>query len=242
MKTETVLVVGASSDIGGAIVHSLANDNPNRQFVLHYHQNHEALNNLIDLLDEERVLMTVQADLATDKGINDLIQSIPFDIETIIFAQGQAYSGLLLDTPDDVMDQLYYVHVKSTAMITRHFLPSMTRQQSGQIVVVSSIWGEEGVSYEVWYSMMKSAQNHFVKSLAKEVGPSQIRVNGVTAGFIETKMNNHLNDTERQELLADIPLHRAGHPEDIASAVKFLCSTESSYINGHLMQLNGGMA
>ncbi|WP_411955504.1 elongation factor P 5-aminopentanone reductase [Alkalibacillus sp. S2W] len=241
MQTETILIIGASSDIGKAVVSKLASANPNRQFILHYYKNDGVINHIEKKLIHNTVLLTVQADLRSDQETDQLLASIPFDIDTIVFAQGQSYSGLITDTSDQVMDDLYHVHVKSMTRIAKHFLPSMNRNQHGTIVVISSIWGEIGVSNEVWYSMMKSAQHQFVKSLSKEVGPSNIRVNGVAPGLIATKMNQHLSDEEVEDWLQDVPLQRVGQPEEVADAVQFLCSPQSSYFNGQLLRLNGGI-
>ncbi|MDQ0159031.1 elongation factor P 5-aminopentanone reductase [Alkalibacillus salilacus] len=241
MQTETILIIGASSDIGYAVVNKLASTNPNRQFILHYNKNKDVIKHIQHDLRNDTVLLTVQADLRSDQETDQLLKSIPFNIDTLVFAQGQSYSGLITDTSDQIMDDLYHVHVKSMTRITKHFLPSMIRNQQGTIVVISSIWGEIGVSNEVWYSMMKSAQNQFVKSLSKEVGTSNIRVNGVAPGIIATKMNQHLSDEEVENWLEDVPLQRMGQPEEVADAVQFLCSPQSSYFNGQLLRLNGGI-
>ncbi|GAA0461727.1 elongation factor P 5-aminopentanone reductase [Alkalibacillus silvisoli] len=241
MEEEIVLVVGSSGETGKATVELLAKTNLNKRFILHYSQNKQIVEKLVQTLHEDQVLMTVQADLNDSEQIYSLIDSIPFDVDTIIFTQGQALSQLLIETKEQSMDELYNVHVKSTTLITQALLPAMLKKQYGTIVVVSSIWGEEGASCEVWYSMMKSAQINFVKSLAKEIGPSGIRVNGVTPGLIKTKMNHALTEEELALWVNEVPLNRVGDVNEVASCIQFLVSKQASYVNGHILKVNGGI-
>ena len=106
--------------------------------------------------------------------------------------------------------------------------------------MITSIWGNVGASYEVIYSSVKGAQNSFVKALAKEVAPSGISVNGISPGYIETKMNSHLSEEERQAIIDEIPMSRAGLPSEIAYTVSFLLDDRSTYIQGEIINMNGG--
>ncbi|GEN44981.1 elongation factor P 5-aminopentanone reductase [Alkalibacillus haloalkaliphilus] len=238
---EIVLVIGSSGEIGKATVQALA-EQSNRRFILHYSKNSHVIDELVEILHDDQVLMSVQADLTQPDEIYSLIDLTPFDVDTIVFAQGQALSQTFIKLDEQTMDALYNVHVKATTLITQAFLASMVKKQEGNIVVISSIWGEEGASFEVWYSMMKSAQINFVKSLAKEMGPSGIKVNGVTPGFINTKMNQALTDEEIGYWIEDVPLSRLGEASEVANCVKFLCSSQSSYVNGHILKVNGGIS
>ncbi|TFB23148.1 SDR family oxidoreductase [Filobacillus milosensis] len=234
-----ILIIGASGEIGQAIVRELSQFS--HQFILHYHQNNKAINELASDLNEDQLLMTIRADLTEPKDIDSLMMSIPFSIDIIIFAQGQAHYGMFKETTASQIDDLYQTHVKSTMLITKHFLPQMIRKQSGNIIVVTSIWGEVGASYEVAYSTMKGAQISFVKALAKEVGNSGIKVNAVSPGLINTKMNLEIEASELDKFEKTIPLQRKGKVKDVANTVKFLCSKDSSYIHGQIIKINGGM-
>lgn len=236
---ETVLVIGASSDLALEMIQSLAE--PSRQFILHYHQNKTAIDKTLTLLDDDQVLMTVQADLSKSEDIHRLIDSIPFHVHSLLFAQGKASYHLLSDSTEKEMDELYSIHVKSTMLITQSFLPQMIARRSGNIVILSSIWGELGASNESIYATMKGAQLAFMKSLAKEVGPSGIRVNAIAPGMIDTKMTGHLTETERNDWLKQVPLMRIGQPNDVAKLTRFLFSDESSYIHGQVIRLSGGL-
>ncbi|MGP4072183.1 elongation factor P 5-aminopentanone reductase [Piscibacillus sp. B03] len=234
---QTVLVIGASGEIGSAIVKELSQQS--YQFILHFNENEQAIAQLEKLLNDDQILMTIQADL-NEPNNYELINSIPFQVDTIIFAQGKAANGLITETDLDVLDELYHTHVKSTVAISKSFLKSMINRQKGNIIVISSIWGEIGASQEIYYSSVKGAQISFVKALAKEVGQSNIRVNAVSPGLIQTKMNKHLNNEELDDFFEDVPFKRAGTTDEVAKVVSFLCSTDSSYIHGQVIRVNGG--
>src|SRR5699024_4133453 len=141
---------------------------------------------------------------------------------------------------EEMMDYMLSLHVKAPWKITQHFLQPMIRKQYGKIIFITSIWGEVGASNEVVYSSVKGAQNSFVKALAKEVGPSGVLVNGISPGFINTKMNRHLTEEDISNIVSEIPLNRIGLPKDVANAVSFLMSEKASYIQGDIIKVTGG--
>lgn len=234
---KTCLLTGASGEIGRAIAEELAKDG--YQLILQYHQNGDAVESLKQCLPEEAVLQTIQADLTTSSGIHSMCTKLAFTVDTIVFAGGMNVFGLFQDVPESKMDELYHVHVKAPWLICQHILPSMLEQKHGHIICISSIWGEIGASCEVIYSSVKGAQDSFVKSLAKEVAPSGIRVNGIRPGFIDTKMNNHLDEESLMEIKEEIPAGRLGRPVDIANVVLFLTQESSAYIHGQMLNVNG---
>ncbi|PKR79376.1 3-ketoacyl-ACP reductase [Halalkalibacillus sediminis] len=231
-----LLIIGASSAIGLETINQLKGEG--YQFLLHYN-NHPIKLSELDVR-EDQILGVFQGDLSTSEGIEYFLESIPFSVDEILFCQGIPYYQLLSETDSSIMDSLYHIHVKSTMMISKRFLPDMIQQQRGAIIVVSSIWGEVGASNEVVYSTMKGAQISFVKSLAKEVGPSNIKVNAVSPGMIETSMNKVFSVEDVNDWLDTVPIQRVGYPEDVAKAIRFLLSDRSSYIQGHTLQVNGG--
>lgn len=234
---KNVLIIGASGDIGRKITEQLAQEG--YSLILHYNRNRTAIEQLQHKLPSESILDTIQADLSNREGIQKLINQIFYPINSIVFCSGIAYYGLFQDTPEQVIDEMMSIHVKAPFSIIQHVLPEMIRRKSGNIILVSSIWGEVGASFEVLYSAVKGAQNSFVKALAKELGPSGIKVNAISPGFIETKMNPLTNE-EKQELIDDIPLNRAGTPADVANVVSFLLSEKASYIHGEIIKITGG--
>ena len=142
--------------------------------------------------------------------------------------------------PAEQVRRLYAVNLTAVVELTRALLPSMLSRHSGSIVAVSSMWGETGASCEVDYSVTKGAVLAFVRALAKEVGPSGIRVNAVSPGTILTDMTAPLGKETLDALAEETPLERLGTPEDVAQAVCFLASPRAAYITGQNLPVNGG--
>lgn len=235
---ENVLVIGASGDIGQAIVHELAKEN--YSLLLHYHKNTQKIKELTDSLTPEKVLGVYQANLTSNTEIQNMLDNIVYPVHSIIFVSGLADNNLFQETTEEMMDYMLSLHVKAPWKITQHFLQPMIRKNYGKIIFITSIWGEVGASNEVIYSSVKGAQNSFVKALAKEVGPSGVFVNGISPGFIDTKMNKHLKVVDIENIVAEIPLNRVGLPQDVANAVSFLMSEKASYIQGDIIKVTGG--
>lgn len=235
---KNVLIIGASGDIGIAIAERLAMEG--YQLLLHYNQQKKVIDRLRTTLEKECILAIMQADLGGQTGMQKLLEELVYPVDYIVFASGSAYYGIFQETPEKTMDEMLSLHVKSPWMITRHLLPSMIRKKTGKIVFITSIWGDVGASYEVLYSAVKGAQNSFVKALAKEVAPSGISINAVSPGFIDTKMNRHLIQEEKNAIISEIPMNRAGTTDEIAHTVSFLLDRNSSYIQGEIIGVNGG--
>lgn len=238
MNGKNVLILGASGDIGIAIARELAEEG--YSLLLHYHQNRVSIESIIAEVDEAVILQVMKADLTTADGSKGLISELVYAVHAVIIVSGTAQFGLFQDVSEPEMDKMLALHVKSPWQIVQHVLPEMIGQQAGNIIFITSIWGSMGSSNEVIYSAVKGAQNSFVKALAKEVGPSGIAVNAISPGFIDTKMNQHLLIEERDEILAQIPMNRAGTPADVAHMVKFLLDDKSSYIQGEIIGITGG--
>lgn len=235
---KTVLIIGASGDIGMEIAKKLSGEG--YQLILHYYSNYQRIQDLTKELPEESVLLTIQANLLERSNIQPFLEQIIFPIESIVFASGSLEYGLFQDINEPRIYEMLTLHVEAPLLITKHFLPDFISRGKGNILFITSIWGEVGASLEVMYSTVKGAQNSFVKALSKEVGPAGIQVNGVSPGFIDTKMNAHLLSEEREEIICNIPLNRAGTPADVAGIVAFLLSEEAAYIQGQIIDVNGG--
>ncbi len=231
-------MIGASGDIGRTIVQELAKEG--YSLLLHYHKNTEKIKELTNSLSPEKVLGVYQANLTSKIEIQKMLDNIIYPVHSIVFVSGLADNTLFQETTEKMMDYMLSLHVKAPWKITQHFLQPMIRNNYGKIIFITSIWGEVGASNEVIYSSVKGAQNSFVKALAKEVGPSGILVNGISPGFIDTKMNQHLNSDEIDNIISEIPLNRAGLPRDVANAVSFLMSEKASYIQGDIIKVTGG--
>ena len=161
-------------------------------------------------------------------------------LDALICNAGISYTGLLQDMTVSQWDELFAVHVRGAFLSTRAFLPGMISRQSGSILYVSSMWGQVGASCEAAYSACKAALIGLGKALAKEAGPSGVRVNCICPGVIQTDMLREYSREELQVLADDTPLCRLGTPQDVARAAFFLSSEDASFITGQVLGVNGG--
>ncbi|AIF43697.1 elongation factor P 5-aminopentanone reductase [Virgibacillus sp. SK37] len=233
-----VLIIGASGDIGIAISKRLAQDG--YKLILHYNKNKEALGHYIKDLSSEAILQLIQADLTSSIELKRFLQQLVFPVDHIVFASGKTSFGVFQHATEALMDEMLALHVKSPWVITKELLPDMIRRKTGNIIFITSIWAEQGASNEVLYSSVKGSQNSFVRALAKEVAPSGISVNAISPGYIDTKMNGHFLEDEKKVITEDIPMNRAGHPDEVAHVVSFLMDSRSSYIQGEVINITGG--
>lgn len=162
-------------------------------------------------------------------------------IDILVNNAGVSKVGLLIDMTEDEIDEIIDTNLKGTINCSKHALNYMLYNKGGSIINISSIWGNVGASCEAVYSASKGGINSFTKALAKEGGPSNVRVNAIAPGVIETEMNSWLSSEEKQALIEDIPMSRFGTPEEIGKLTVFLASQASGYINGQVITIDGGM-
>ena len=137
-------------------------------------------------------------------------------------------------------EEIVDINLNGTIRMCRAVLPYMLRRNKGNIINISSVWGDCGSACEAPYSASKGGINAFTKALAKEVGIMGVRVNAVAPGFIDTRMNSSLTDRDVGEIRDDVPLGRTGTPDDVAQAVLFLAENGASYITGQILTVDGG--
>lgn len=233
--TRFALVTGGSGGIGSAISKQLVEDG--YTVYVHYNKSEEKINGL---KRELGAIIPVQANLATPDGVQKLWAQIHHPLDVIVYAAGKSIFGLVTDVTNEQLNEMVELQVKSVYNLLSLALPSMIRLRRGNIVVISSIWGQVGASCEVLYSMVKGAQNSYVKALAKEVALSGIRVNAVAPGAIETEMLSVFSEEDKKGIAEEIPIGRIGFSEEVAKTVSFLVSPGSSYITGQIIGVNGG--
>jgi len=188
--------------------------------------------------------MAVQADVRDSAQVQQMVDTVSHalgNIGILINNAGIAQQKLFTDITDEEWHNMFAVHVDGTFYCTRAVLPVMIRQKQGCIVNISSMWGPVGASCEVHYSAAKGAIQAMTKALAKEVGPSGVRVNCVAPGVIQTEMNKLLDAETLEALREDTPLEMLGTAEHVADLVYFLCSEQATFITGQIMGINGGM-
>ena len=234
------LVVGASGAIGEAISKRLAHDG--WSLYLHYYKGRSQVENLLEALTKDyphQEFLTVEADFTKDDGADQLAPQL-YSMQAIVFAGGHAFYGMLEDTSVEEMSNLWKVHVQNPMRLIALTATKLRQNRPSYILFIGSIWGEAGGALETAYSAVKGAQHAFVKSYAKEVAYNQILVNAIAPGLIDTRMNHHLEEEERQQLFEEIPLGRAGKVEEVANLVGFYMSGQADYITGQIIRLNGG--
>ena len=162
-------------------------------------------------------------------------------IDILVNNAGISNIGLFMDATIDEWNNILNVNIKGAINCSHNAVKEMVKQKSGSIINISSMWGEVGASCEVIYSASKGAINSFTKALAKELAPSNIRVNAVAPGVIDTEMNGWLSVDERKSLIDEIPMMKFGEVSDVGKLVTFLASENSKYITGQVIKIDGGM-
>lgn len=180
------------------------------------------------------------SDKAMVEKVIDEIVNICGKIDVLVNNAGIAQQKLFLDVSQDDWDNMINVNLGGVYNVTRKVLENMVKQNSGSIINVSSIWGECGASCEVHYSAAKAGVIGLTKALAKEMGLSNIRVNCVAPGIIDTQMNDNLSKEDILKICDEIPLNRVGKAHECAELIYFLASEKSSYITGQVIGINGG--
>ena len=243
LKGKVAIVTGASRGIGKGIAIELAK--AGASVVINYKSNDKAAE---ETLQEIRVLgacaIKIKGDVSdyefSKKLIKTTIEKLG-KIDILVNNAGIAKVGLFMDAEPVEWDNVLNVNIKGAINCSHSAVEEMIRKKSGTIINISSIWGNVGASCEVIYSASKGAINSFTKALAKELAPSNIRVNAIAPGVINTEMNSWLSDEERKALAYEIPMMKFGEVQDVGMLVTFLASENSKYITGQVITIDGGM-
>lgn len=237
---KSVLVTGASGGIGRAV--ALAFGDRGYGVALHYHKNEKAARETAEEIRSRGGNgEAFPADLALETEVEALFEAVERSFgppEVLVNNAGISWRGLLTDMTLADWNHVMDVNLTGVFLCCRRGMPAMIRRKSGCIINISSMWGEVGASCEAAYSASKAGLIGLTKALAKEEGPSGVRVNCVTPGVIDTPMNGGLRPEDLAALREETPLMRLGTPEDVARAVVFLA--ESEFITGQILGVNGG--
>lgn len=239
---QTVLITGASRGIGAATARHFAQQGWN--VVIGYNRSEKEAKALErEINAKEPLALALRADVADSGEVRELVELAcgRFGrIDALVNNAGIAAQSTLLDTTEEQWDEIFDTDVKGMYHCARAVLPGMIDRRQGSIVNVSSIWGITGASCEVAYSAAKAAVIGFTKALAKELGPSGIRVNCVAPGVIGTDMMNGFDAEAVRDLCDQTALGRIGTPEDVAHSIFFFTSQPASFITGQVLSQNGG--
>ena len=226
-----VVVTGGSRGIGAAVVARYAARGDRVYFL--YEKNHEAARAVSEKTSATRIC----CDVADSGAVAEAFSNIP-EVDILVCSAGVCWYGLLTDMKDAEWDRIFAVNVKGIYNCVKAAMPAFLRKHSGSIVTVSSMWGQVGASCEAAYSATKGAVIALTKALAKELGPSGIRVNCVAPGVILTDMCASVSPDTLEELAQETPLERNGTPEDVAKAVEALADAE--FVTGQVLGVSGG--
>jgi len=234
------VVTGASGEIGSAI----ARDFVKRGFdvALVYNKNEKAAKALASELAESGEMIVLKKIDFAKSGAEEALSELEKEFgapDVLVNAAGISRVGLSLDLSESEWDEIFRVNVRSV-FLTSKWAANLMRG-GGRIVNVSSIWGSRAAPCEAAYAASKAAVESFTKSFAAEVGSLGITVNAVAPGLIDTKMNSHLSEEEKNEFVDKLAIARIGTPEDVAAAVRFLASEEASYVTGQILEVSGGL-
>ena len=227
------VITGGSRGIGRAAVELYAARGDRVYFL--YEKEHEAARQVA----ERTGATAVCCDVADGSAVRAAFRSIP-DADNLILCAGICRYGLMQQLPEEDWDRLFDVNVKGIYHCVNAAMPGFLRRQKGSIVTVSSMWGRVGASCEAAYSATKGAVIALTKALAKELGPSGIRVNCVAPGVILTDMCAGVDGEILDAMAEESPVGRNGSPGDVAKAIAFL--TDAEFVTGHVLNVDGGYA
>lgn len=239
---KTVLITGSSRGIGKAAAELFAAEG--YQVVIHYHHSEKEAISLCEKIKKRGQCAILQrGDVADRKQVGEVVNNVLSEfgsIDVLVNNAGIAQQKLFSDITDLDWDQMMNVNVKGAFHFCQCVLPLMIHRKKGKIINISSVWGLTGASCEVHYSASKAAVIGFTKALAKELAPSNIQINCIAPGVIDTEMNAALSEEAKRFLSEEIPLQRFGTPEEVAQSILFLASENSEYITGQVISPNGG--
>lgn len=234
------IITGASKGIGKAIAKELAQEGI--QVIANYNKSEEEAKNLQEELAKKNIKLDIfKADVSKREEAKQLINYALEKygkIDILINNAGISEYKLFTDETDEDWNRVINTNLYSAFVMSQEVSRNMIHNKKGCIINISSIWGLVGGSLEVLYSISKAGLDGMTKALAKELGPSNIRVNSIAPGMINTKMNSKFTKQEIEEIKEEIPLEKIGKPSDIAKCVKWL--VEDTYTTGQVISINGG--
>ena len=228
---KTVVITGGSRGIGAAAVELFAEKGYRVVFL--YEKNHAAA----EAVAKKTGATAICCDVSDGAQVRKAFEAIG-DVDILICNAGICFSGLMSSMPEADWDRIFDVNVKGIYHCVNAAMPAFLKKQSGSIVTVSSMWGQTGASCEAAYSATKGAVIALTQALAKELGPSGIRVNCVAPGVILTDMCASVEPEILAEMASDTPVGRNGTPMDVAKAMEYLANAE--FVTGQVLPVNGG--
>ena len=238
--SEVVIITGASRGIGREIAKRLAQKG--LTVIANYNKSEKEAEELKEELEQNGIKIDiVRADVSTREGTKKLAKFTLEKygkIDILINNAGISEYKLFTEETDEDWNKIINTNLYSVFAMSQEVIPNMIHNKKGLIINMSSAWGVVGGSLEVIYSVSKAGIDGLTKSLAKELGPSNIRVNSIAPGMIYTNMNSKFSKEELKEIEEEIPLGKIGTPEDVSKCVEWLI--EDKYTTGQVISINGG--
>ncbi len=239
-----VVITGGSRGIGRSIALRFAEERC-KIVIVHFDPDEEASQEALALVKERGVeAVSRKLNVASREPVLAFFKEILSDfgkVDVLVNNAGITRDTLLMRMSEKDWDTVIQVNLKSVFNCTQAVLRAMMKERCGRIVNISSVVGQIGNAGQANYSASKAGIMGFTKTVAREVAPRGITVNGVAPGFIDTEMTAVLPEKVRESFIQQIPLGRMGKPEDVAQAVYWLCSEAAGYITGQIIHVNGGM-
>jgi 3-oxoacyl-[acyl-carrier protein] reductase len=235
---KVALVTGGSRGIGAAISHELAK--AGAKVAVNYRAGREAA----DEVAGEIGGLAVQADVSNPEEVQALVERVEGelgDIDALVNNAGVTRDTLIARMTDDDWQTVIDTNLRGTFNTSRAVARKMLRRRAGSIVNLSSVVGVHGNPGQANYAASKAGIIGLTKALARELGSRGVRVNAIAPGYVSTELTDVLNDEQRGLILQNTPLGRLGEPEDVAGAVRFLCSDEAAFITGEVLLVDGGL-
>ena len=236
---KTVLITGASRGIGAKTAQAFAKEG--YRVIINYNKSKAEAQTLADMLSKNynTDCTAYGCDISDSKAVAEMFNEIG-TVDVLINNAGISEQKLFTDISDEDWKRMMATNLDGVFYCCREALKGMIQEKNGSIINISSMWGEVGASCEVHYSASKAAVIGLTKALAKEVAPSNIRVNCITPGVIATDMMKGFDEETLESLKEETPLSRLGTPEDIANMTVFLASENAGFITGQILGVNGG--
>lgn len=235
----TVLITGGAGGIGQALSRKFAR--AGYRVILHVHRNltgGQALQ--AELVESGASVRLIRFDLLDREGLASTLAGLNEKVDILVNNAGLSSFGLFQDFDEDTLNRVFGVNLFGPMACAKALLPGMISRRFGRVINIASMWGEVGASCESLYSAAKAGLIGWTRALAKELGPSEVTVNCVSPGFIDTPMNEGISPADRQAFAESTPIPRLGRPEEVAEAAFFLAGEEAGFVTGQVIGVNGG--
>ncbi|TVT29220.1 SDR family oxidoreductase [Salinicoccus cyprini] len=222
------IIVGSTGDIGSAIHAGLEGKAEIWSFSRSQTPDYDSIHHFLDLSEP-----------LDASAVENIFKDIDH-VDSLIWCPGETLFEMLEDTPLEKVDAQYNISLRSLITFIKVLLPKLRKSGCGRIIIITSIWGRHGASFESVYAAMKGAQEALIKSLAKELAGTTITVNGIAPGVVEGKMTSELSQEDQAFLIQELPQSRFVAREEVMHAVAYLLSPGARSVTGEIMNINGG--